>query len=105
MLMGYGRLDANSFFFSIQVEMYLVARTWLKEQRIFTQNVFLVDAQTILEVIKVFGAISPAESVSERPCSMLTACFPALKGNGSNHFILKKPVELVCEIRVKATSE
>ena len=40
------------FFFSIQVEMYLVARTWLKEQRIFTQNVFLVDAQTILEVIK-----------------------------------------------------
>ena len=30
MLMGYGRLDANSFFFSIQVEMYLVARTWLK---------------------------------------------------------------------------
>ena len=54
MLMGYGRLDANSFFFTIQVEMYLVARTWLKEQRIFTQNVFLVDAQTILEVIKVF---------------------------------------------------
>ena len=54
MLMGYGRLDTNSFFFffSIQVEMYLVARTWLKEQRIFTQNVFLVDAQTILEVIK-----------------------------------------------------
>ena len=40
------------FFFSIQVEMYLVACTWLKEQRIFTQNVFLVDAQTILEVIK-----------------------------------------------------
>ena len=55
MLTGYGRLDANSFFFSIQVhEMYLVARAWLKEQRIFTQNVFLDDAQTILEVIKVF---------------------------------------------------
>ena len=52
MLIGYGRLDTNSFFFSIQVEMYLVACTWLKEQRIFTQNVFLVDAQTILEVIK-----------------------------------------------------
>ena len=54
MLTGYGRLNANSFFFSIQVEMYLVARTSLKEQRIFAQNVFLVDAQTILEVIKVF---------------------------------------------------
>ena len=53
MLIGYGRLDTNSFFFfPIQVEMYLVACTWLKEQRIFTQNVFLVDAQTILEVIK-----------------------------------------------------
>ena len=54
MLMGYGRLDTNFFFFffSIQVEMYLVACTWLKEQRIFTQNAFLVDAQTILEVIK-----------------------------------------------------
>ena len=54
MLTGYGRLDTNSFFFSIQVEMYLVARTWLKEQRILTQNVFLVNAQTILELIKVF---------------------------------------------------
>ena len=52
-LMGYGRLDTKSFFFfPIQVEMYLVACTCLKEQRIFTQNVFLVDAQTILEVIK-----------------------------------------------------
>ena len=67
MLMGYGRLDANSFFFSIQVEMYLVARTWLKEQRIFTQNVFLVDEQTILEVIKVFVQFHPLSPYRNDP--------------------------------------
>ena len=67
MWMGYGRLDANSFFFSIQVEMYLVARTWLKEQRIFTQNVFLVDAQTILEVIKVFVQFHPLSPYRNDP--------------------------------------
>ena len=31
---------------------------WLKEQRIFTQNVFLVYSQTILKVNKIFYAIS-----------------------------------------------
>ena len=67
MWMGYGRLDANSFFFSIQVEMYLVARTWLKEQRIFTQNVFLVDAQTILGVIKVFVQFHPLSPYRNDP--------------------------------------
>ena len=42
---------------SIQVnfiKVYLVLRTWLKQRRIFTQNVFLVQLQTSPEVIKIF---------------------------------------------------
>jgi len=36
--------------------MKIVPHTWLKERRMFTQNVFLVQAQTthILEVNKIF---------------------------------------------------
>ena len=42
---------------SIQVNSfkgYIVSRTWLKERRIFTQNVFIVQLQTLLEVIEIF---------------------------------------------------
>ena len=35
------------------VELWIVPRTWPKERRIFTQNVFLVHAQTILEVKEI----------------------------------------------------
>ena len=36
------------------VEMQTVSRPWLKERRIFTQNVIVVHAQTILEVNEIF---------------------------------------------------
>ena len=36
------------------VELQLVSGTCLKERRLFTQNGFLVLAQTILEVINIF---------------------------------------------------
>ena len=43
---------------SIQVynsfEVYIVLGTWLKVRRIFTQNVFLVQLQPLLEVIDIF---------------------------------------------------
>ena len=31
-----------------------VPRTWLKERRILTKNIFLIHVQTILEVNKIF---------------------------------------------------
>ena len=34
--------------------MKIVSRTWLKERRIGTQNVFLVQVQTLLAVNKIF---------------------------------------------------
>ena len=41
-------IRVNSF------EVKIVSRTWLKERRIFTQNVFLVQPQTLLEVNEIF---------------------------------------------------
>ena len=38
----------------ISLNVYLVLRTWLKQRRIFTQNVFLVQLQTSPEVIETF---------------------------------------------------
>ena len=38
----------------LSVKVYIVRRTWLKERKIFTQNTFLVHAQTILKVNDVF---------------------------------------------------
>ena len=35
-------------------ELLSVPRTWLKERRILTKNIFLVHVQTILEVNKIF---------------------------------------------------
>ena len=42
-------IQINSF------EVYIVSRTWLKERRIFIQNDFLVQLQTLLKVIEIFG--------------------------------------------------
>jgi len=36
------------------VEVYIVRCTWLKERKLFTQNIFLVHAQTILKVNDIF---------------------------------------------------
>ena len=36
------------------VEMQTVSRHWLKEQRVFTQNLFVFLAQSILEVNAIF---------------------------------------------------
>ena len=54
------------------VEVLIVPRTWLKEPRIFTQSVFLVHPQTILEVNEIFVQFNFLSSyrndfVSKRP--------------------------------------
>ena len=43
----------NTSIFSQGVNSFM-SFNWLKEQRIFNQNVFLVHAQTLLEVNKIF---------------------------------------------------
>ena len=49
----YGYRSFRYKFFSRVVNI-VSRRPWLKERRIFTQNVFLVHAQTILEVNEIF---------------------------------------------------
>ena len=56
------------------VEVQIVPCAWLKERRIFTQNGFLVHAQTILEEIEFFvqfTSISLIEFVPKRLLVML----------------------------------
>ena len=63
--------------------MKIVSRTWLKERRIFTQNVFLVQVQTLLEVNKIsvqFHCLSSSQNdfyrkdfVSKRAVSVINA--------------------------------
>ena len=53
---------------------YIVSGTWLKERRIFTQNVFLVQLRTLLEVIEIFVqfhclSLYRNDFVSKRPVS------------------------------------
>ena len=54
----------------------MVSRTWLKERRIFTQNVFLVQLQTLLEVNEIFVQFNCLSSdrndfVWKRPVSVI----------------------------------
>ena len=48
------RFDTKSFRYMFIQSRWTVSRHWLKERRIFTQNVFVVYAQTILEVNEIF---------------------------------------------------
>ena len=56
--------------------MSVVPRTWFKERRIFTQNVFLVQAQTMLEVNEIFVqfhclSLNRNDVVSKRPVTSI----------------------------------
>ena len=62
------------------VEMQTVSRHWLKERTVFTQNVFVFQAQTILEVNAIFCAISLLEFVSKRLCIEMPG-FPSKDGS------------------------
>ena len=51
-------------------------RTWFKERRIFTQNAFLVQAQTMLEVNEIFVefhclSLNRNDVVSKRPVTSI----------------------------------
>ena len=60
--------------------MQTASRHWLKERTVFTQNVFVFQAQTILEVNAIFCAISLLEFVSKRLCIEMPG-FPSKDGS------------------------